>query len=493
MPRLFLLAVGGTGVRVTKALVNTLATGAGPAPSKGWEIVPVVLDPHAEGDDLKRTRRQLRDYNKLYDALPNRSEATDKTWFGVKLTTHDRLHAGTASDGELLAKLEALVDKTFGEFVGVNALSAERRALVHALYDQRQLDTHMSIGFVGNPGIGVVALDDLNRHGAINALAGAYNPGDRIFIVSSIFGGTGAAAFPRLLNLIRQASTQGLQNASALQGAVVGALSVQPYFRVDAGDGKIKQDEFMQRTRAALRFYQRSVGPQVDALYTLGHNSTQQIENDPGEGGQQNPAHFAELAGALSIIHFLEQGPTARKTEAEQYQYALSGDPATGGGFNLLTDGDRRELMRPFTEFYLMCRYLRTAGEEDLRKHRREDYLEKVSAAFGNSREKDTLVRFAKAWEEWIREMAGGDPAFALFNDRSAYTEAVNGIEAKPSGVFGKLFGSKTYLRDDSNFRNSLNAAGEEVREAPSDLARLLRIYERAAAKAADDTYAFPD
>ena len=54
----------------------------------------------------------------------------------------------------------------------------------------------MDIGFVGNPNIGSVVLNQFKESEAFKQFAANFSPDDRIFIVSSIFGGTGRGWFP---------------------------------------------------------------------------------------------------------------------------------------------------------------------------------------------------------------------------------------------------------------------------------------------------------
>ena len=498
MPRLFLLAVGGTGIRVTKALINVLATGV--QPQGQWTIVPVALDPHRRNKDLLRTNAQLRRYARLHEAVFE-AKLDGEPWFGTPLVTLDAIgeQGRAARDGELLAELTSLGDKKFSEYIGTSEMHGARRALVHALYSQDQLDTHMDIGFVGNPGIGVVALDGLNEHSALRDLASAFAEGDRIFIINSIFGGTGAAAFPRLLNLFRQADREGLPNANALKAATIGALSVQPYFRVGDGTGdddRIKQDEFMQRTRAALRYYARAVKGEVDAFYTLGRNSAKSIDNDPGEGGQQNPAHFAELAGALAVLHFLDNKPGRSATSpsrTEEFAYGITAEPAGAVTFDVFDDRDRRRLLRPFSRFYLLCRYLAEAGEDEMRRHRQVEYLDSVSAGFADSRERSVLVDFVDDWRGWVDEMTQGDPELRLFTWRTDLAEGVNGLQPVARGGLGSIFGSKTKKLALTDVRDALNAAAKSLTRDLEDLPYLLAVYQAALRKVADETYAFPD
>jgi len=95
----------------------------------------------------------------------------------------------------------------------------------------------MGIGFVGNPNIGSVVLNQFQDSEEFRDFANNFNEQDRIFIISSIFGGTGAAGFPIILKNIRNAPN--IQNANArgfLQNAKIGALTVCPYFNIQADE-----------------------------------------------------------------------------------------------------------------------------------------------------------------------------------------------------------------------------------------------------------------
>ena len=64
----------------------------------------------------------------------------------------------------------------------------------------------MDIGFVGNPNIGSVVLNQFKDSDEFKGFSNIFGEGDRIFIISSIFGGTGAAGFPTILKNIRNKS-----------------------------------------------------------------------------------------------------------------------------------------------------------------------------------------------------------------------------------------------------------------------------------------------
>ena len=94
-------------------------------------------------------------------------------------------------------------------------------ALTSLLFADYQLENKMNIGFVGSPNIGSVALNMVKDSEEFKAFANVFNEGDRIFFISSIFGGTGAAGFPILVKNIRQAQNIDVSNKSFLQHAPI--------------------------------------------------------------------------------------------------------------------------------------------------------------------------------------------------------------------------------------------------------------------------------
>jgi hypothetical protein len=60
----------------------------------------------------------------------------------------------------------------------------------------------LSWGCVGNPSIGAIVLNQMLEGDIYKSLN--ISSKDGVFIISSIFGGTGAAGFPLLVNKIRK-------------------------------------------------------------------------------------------------------------------------------------------------------------------------------------------------------------------------------------------------------------------------------------------------
>ena len=143
---------------------------------------------------------------------------------------------------------------TFAQYMNFGTLSVENQALARILFSDINWGTMMDVGFKGNPNIGSVVLNQFTRSQDFVDFAANFQQGDRIFIISSIFGGTGASGFPLLLKNLRGIDSK-LPNADLIRNAPIGAITVLPYFNVESdADGRhiIDGSTFISKAKAAL-------------------------------------------------------------------------------------------------------------------------------------------------------------------------------------------------------------------------------------------------
>ncbi len=122
------------------------------------------------------------------------------------------------------------------------------------------LDIEMDIGFVGNPNIGSVVLNQFKDSEEFKEFASNFNDDDRVFIISSIFGGTGAAGFPTVLKNIRDAmNNNNIDGKGFLQNAKIGAVTVLPYFNIEkeSENSPIQKSDFIGKTKSSIVLLQR--------------------------------------------------------------------------------------------------------------------------------------------------------------------------------------------------------------------------------------------
>ena len=169
-----------------------------------------------------------------------------------------------------------------------------------------------SVGFKGSPNVGTVVLGEMIK-GAdwFQAFCNACQKGDRIFIISSIFGGTGASGYPLLEKTVRNST-----NHPNVKDAIMGAVSVLPYFSLEdplTTDSDIDSANFLTKAKSALAYYENSVNS--DYLYYVGEQDMKTTyAND--EKKQEDKAHFVELVAATALFDFLSKTDKPDKTQA---------------------------------------------------------------------------------------------------------------------------------------------------------------------------------
>ena len=314
--RLFLLAIGGTGSRVLKSLLMLSAAGVRPVDEDGHpipnlEIVPIIIDPHKSNEDLKRTEALLTNYRTIRSKLYGNLTDVDGFFANRIVTLREIMSDSTIQISDtFIFNLNAVEREKFRDFIGYDTMNEANQALTSLLFADYQLENKMNIGFVGSPNIGSVALNEIKDSDEFKALANVFQDGDRIFFVSSIFGGTGAAGFPIMVKNIRQAKNLDINNRDVLMRAPIGGVTVLPYFNIEHNeDHRIDKADFIVKTQSALYYYKETLTSQndseVNAIFYVGDQEVSKpYAYDPGEHGQRNKAHLVELVSALAPLKF---------------------------------------------------------------------------------------------------------------------------------------------------------------------------------------------
>ena len=189
MAKLFLFGIGGTGVRVMKSLTMLLAAGVD---INATEVVPIIVDPHQSNLDLKRTINLLGSYQAIQTKLPHQTSG----FFKTKITTLQNLVSDRDRLGSTFSfQLKDVQNEQFREYIDHGSLDENNKALINLLFSEANLETEMDIGFIGNPNIGSVVLNQFKDSDEFAHFASNFQQGDRIFIISSIFGGYRGGGF----------------------------------------------------------------------------------------------------------------------------------------------------------------------------------------------------------------------------------------------------------------------------------------------------------
>lgn len=398
MKKVFVFCIGGTGIRVMKSITMLMAGGMS---TNGYTVVPVILDPHLDLEEKKILHSLIDSYKDVYEKSINNGTSILNHldgFFNSEICTINELNNQTNDTQQSAGSKEK-----FRSYIGLANLGVDglNNYLVETLFSTKNLDNPLSVGFKGNPNVGTVVLGEMIE-GAdwFKAFKQHCEKEDRVFIISSIFGGTGASGYPLLEKKIRLA-----ENEPVVKNALMGAVTVLPYYGLKdpATTGSdIDSANFYTKTKAALAYYQGTV--KSDYLYYVGENSLKQVyDND--EKKQDNKANFIELVAASALFDFLKRG----KPDNQQHlTRAIESDDesldlvALGRGY--------KDIVKSVADYMLLRNFVNTLPSESffpLTKNRG------FNSEFYNDAAFQSLSRFTEVYYKWYTELAQNKRAFA--------------------------------------------------------------------------------
>ncbi len=454
--RLFIFAIGGTGSRVLKSLIMLSAAGVRPIDEDGralqnFEIVPIIIDPHKSNEDLKRTEQMLAEYCVVREKLYGRNVNGDG-FFANKISTLREIMGmtGTPINDSFIFNMEAVGQNKFNQFIGYDTMNEPNQALTSLLFADYQLENKMNIGFVGSPNIGSVALNMIKDSEEFKAFANVFNEGDRIFFISSIFGGTGAAGFPILVKNIRQAENLEVSNKNFLRNALIGGLTVLPYFNLNNSQGKsIDKADFVVKTQSALQYYNETLtgdnDRNVNAIFYVGDQTNSiPYDYDPGNvKDQHDPAHIVEFVSGMAPLKFAGMSNNMfynakggfQSTRA--FEYGLEKD-LLDVDFATFGTETRRLIYKPMVKFHMLFTYLRTTFKGIIGQGYTQDEP-KIRAEFTATQFYRTLTdSFFSHYAEWLTEMYQNQRHVQLFNmGENNFSNLIHNVLTR-KGIFGR-------------------------------------------------------
>ncbi len=307
MPKNYLIGVGGTGARVIEAMTYLCAAGYGPK-----ELNVFIVDPDEGNGNLTRTTSLLARYKTCRDSLSGRGGAR---LFKTVINTPEPAVWNVVRNK----------NQQLGDFINVEGIEQpELKDLISVLFTDKELTTELNEGFRGHPSIGSVLMADLDPVKTTNpwkmlwddigSVGKAHDL--RVFLVGSVFGGTGAAGVPTFgaPKTLKNAPECKIGDASKI---LLGAALVLPYFTMDEDDDgqkMIKSKEmcvthrdFPIATKAALQYY-GGKDLAFDQYYFIGDSLPEKVGKfRHGKKEQENRPHYIELVSALAAYDFFEQ------------------------------------------------------------------------------------------------------------------------------------------------------------------------------------------
>lgn len=400
MSKLYIFGIGGTGARVLRSFTMMMAAGVKIGAN---EIVPIIIDPDAANADLTRTVTLMNNYRSIRKHLSFPKE-NKNTFFRKEINQ-------TLVNYTL--RIKDTGDKSFQNFIELPSMSRVNQAMCRMLFSDKNLASQMDVGFKGNPNIGSVVLNQIIDSEDFVDFANSFEQGDKIFIISSIFGGTGASGFPLLLKTLRTGNR--FPNNDIINKSEIGAITILPYFKLEADDeSEIDSSTFISKTKSALSYYENNISRngQINAMYYLADDVTNTYENHEGGTSQQNDAHLIEFLAASAIVDF------SNKEHLNTIHKELGiKDTAGSVSFNSFHDELKRWLRLPLTQFVLMTNCFKNqygyVTSTRLQANNKANFVEHGlydGQYFAN------LKRFTENYNEWLKEMKDNKRSLNLFN-----------------------------------------------------------------------------
>ena len=427
MPRLFVFGIGGTGIRVMKSLVMLLSMGLRP---KDYEIVPLIIDPHKDLNELNQTKSLLRLYSGIHSKLYADVENSEEGFFRTKITTLKSLNSDTGLRDEF--EFDERYDDSFRNYLELSKLDqGSTKDFLSLLFSERNLNNSLSKGFKGNPNVGSVVLNDIRETPGFKTFESTFGNDDKIFIISSIFGGTGASGFPLLLRVFRN------HPKDVIKESKIGALTIMPYFQLTETSelSEIDSNSFMTKTKSALSYYSRPEFSELyNAIFFLGDPNGQTRPYENNEQDQNNKSHLIEMLGALSLLEFSKMDLIDR---GRVYEYCLEGQSHNPVTFANIGNKTREQLANSFVNFFLFSNLNSTLStRKDMPTYiYLKDMIQNHSTFF------DDLRRFCESYfMKWVEEMSENERTFSPLNlnCKDNFSALIKGYEKQEGGWFSE-------------------------------------------------------
>lgn len=419
--KLYVFGIGGTGSRVIKALTMLLASGV-KLDEKFDMVVPIIIDPDTANGDLNRTADILMKYQNIaYKG------GEDNTLFGTKIKTLTQLTNENIPN--LSNNFKFSIDESgqkFGESIDYNGLDDENKALIDLLFSKENIKADMTVGFKGNPNIGSVVLNKIVDSQEYHEFSNSFNEGDAIFIISSIFGGTGASGFPLLLKNLRTNDANRL-NSDKISRSAIGAISYLPYFKVSDNNNNEKEIDsatFFGKAKAALSYYEHAIfnNNSLDVFYHIGDKANNNMKYAEGKADQKNKAHFVELAGALAILDFVKNIPSSIQSNVTAIKEFGIEDDKGKLKFDSLGQDAKDKLKLPLSKLYLLDKFVEKSMTELLKSPGHYNGENGITKEFYNADfYKSEFLPFLNYFKEWVDELKTNDISFMPFHDNQQH------------------------------------------------------------------------
>lgn len=356
--KLFVIAVGGTGMRCLEGFTHLCAIGM----FDNQEIEVLTLDTDQDNGNKDKAEKLVRLYSEIKSS-DGKSNANSNTFFSAKLNLH-RFWTNYKGSGREnyrnISKLNTGSPEQQEENKLLSDLFLEKNSvqefnLEHGYRAQTHLGSHLMYHGIIEAARSLAEGKDVKvQERELEAFLGKLEKAGsnaRVFIFGSVFGGTGASSIPVLPKAFKDAIEirSGGKNSLDLSKAKFGSTLLTEYFsfkkpdmkQMSTKDDSIVADSsfFPLNSQAALQFYQND--PTVQSTYKRLYHIGWPIESKPlgedkkdgqtitGGANQKNPCHITEMICACAAYDFFTRKDGLDVPKAEYVYKAIEFDKST--------------------------------------------------------------------------------------------------------------------------------------------------------------------
>lgn len=450
----YIIGIGGTGARCIEAVIYLSAAGIFTR-----NVNMLLIDPDVDNGNSNSTIGLINNYIAL-TGLRQPQSPTKKGWLGSAVYPPQFFRSKVNQDGRSPTRWNAPQrnqGRTFENVLQYDSCPEKLKQFIDLFYTSDDLKMSLEVGYQGRTSVGSVALKQdmeetvgtpgIGLREFLESLVRDLESETKVFVIGSIFGGTGAAGIPTIPALVANLDTRVFpeQNRGNLRW---GTALVAPYFLfpppTDSGNGEeVREGPGTNSVlhpiaaKAALMHYAHTP-PDYQHLYLLGAPQRQETNtlNIRGGSQQRNQAHYIEIMTAFAAWDFFNINEEIDPSE-KLLHFADSVDKHHDLGVNWETlpvssvikemREDFKQKLVIFTTFAYLYhhilheQFILNKSFKDSSMYENFVNLDLESAA--ERRSLEILNNFCSSYLTWLREIGstagntrGGNSILRLFN-----------------------------------------------------------------------------
>jgi len=297
----WIIAIGGTGSRCAESIGHLAAARVFP---RRLNILLVDLD--RRNGNLQRTHQVLSRYHAVSELVG-----------GASMFARGVEHDVWSAEG-----FEGNGAGTFGALMGRDTAAPDVANFLDTFFPSSHYDIELSGGCYQKPEVGAIALRMMLRQSidskenalrrALESMADDLRAGRevRVFVVGSVFGGTGASGLPFFPRLLRDELPELFPEVDIqAEQLMLGAVLVAPYFQWTGGGGSPEPNapdpnRLRPHAKDVLLHYAQHP-PGYEKLYVVGAPELFPSGAYAPSGQRQlHAAHYTELTAGLAALDF---------------------------------------------------------------------------------------------------------------------------------------------------------------------------------------------